>query len=56
MACEYWMPRSSQSDRMALETSSEIGIGLPIGVTRVIVHASRTPRRVSRSWSMNAVS
>ena len=26
---------------MALETSSEIGIGLGMGVTRVIVHASR---------------
>ena len=28
---------------MALETSSEIGIGLGMGVTRVIVHASRRP-------------
>ena len=29
VACEYSIPRSSQRDRMALETSSEIGIGFP---------------------------
>ena len=27
----------------------EIGMGLGIGVTRLMVHASRTPRFVSRS-------
>ena len=43
------MSRSSHSARIALETSSDTGIGFPIGVIRVMVQASRTPRRVSRS-------
>ena len=50
------MSRSSHNARMAPDTSSEIGIGFGIGVRRVMVQASRTPRRVRRSWSMNAVS
>ena len=38
------------------ETSSEIGIGFGIGVTRWMVVASRSPRRARRSCSMNAAS
>ena len=37
VACEYRMSRSSHSARMALDTSSDIGIGFGIVVSRVMV-------------------
>ena len=50
------MPRSSKPPRMPADASCDTGIGMPIGVSTLIVAASRTPRCTNWSCSIIAVS
>src|SRR5574341_507283 len=50
------IPRSAKAATNALEVAGDGGIGAPNGMTKLISHASRTPRVVRYSCSNKAAS